>query len=60
MEARGYNPSAKRTRYRILKFSYIDFLSNFVSILLLTGIILLGIFNYEVQIFIFNLMERII
>lgn len=60
MEARGYNPSAKRTRYRILKFSYIDFVSNFVSILLLTGIILLGIFNYEVQIFIFNLLERII
>lgn len=60
MEARGYNPSAKRTRYRILKFSYIDFVSNFVSILLLTGIILLGIFNYEVQIFIFNLLERVI
>ena len=60
MEARGYNPSAKRTRYRILKFSYIDFVSHFVSILLLTGIILLGIFNYEVQIFIFNLLERII
>ena len=60
MEARGYNPSAKRTRYRILKFSYIDFVSNFVSILLLTGIILLGIFNYEVQIFIFDLLERVI
>ena len=35
MEARGYNPSAKRTRYRILKFKKIDFASLIISILVL-------------------------
>ena len=35
MEARGYNPSAKRTRYRVLKFKAKDVLSLFISILVL-------------------------
>lgn len=35
MEARGYNPSAKRTRYRILKFKKIDFASLIISVLVL-------------------------
>ena len=35
MEARGYNPSAKRTRYRTLKFTMKDVFSLLVSILVL-------------------------
>ena len=35
MEARGYNPSAKRTRYRILKFSKKDVYSLIISVLVL-------------------------
>ena len=35
MEARGYNPSAKRTRYRVLKFQAKDVLSLCVSIVVL-------------------------
>lgn len=39
MEARGYNPSAKRTRYRILKFSGRDVVSIMLSMLVLGGCI---------------------
>ena len=35
MEARGYNPSAKRTRYRVLKFQAKDVLSLCISIVVL-------------------------
>lgn len=35
MEARGYNPSAKRTRYRTLKFTMKDVFSLLVSVLVL-------------------------
>jgi energy-coupling factor transport system permease protein len=35
MEARGYNPSAKRTRYRVLKFQAKDVLSLCVSMIVL-------------------------
>ena len=35
MEARGYNPSGKRTRYRTLKFSSKDIFSLLISILIL-------------------------
>ena len=42
MEARGYDPSAKRTRYRTLNFKLIDLISSIVSIFILLGIILLG------------------
>lgn len=35
MEARGYNPSGKRTRYRTLKFSSKDVFSLLISILIL-------------------------
>ena len=48
MEARGYNPSAKRTRYRVLKFKISDLISSIVTILLLTSIILLGVFNLQI------------
>ena len=56
MEARGYNPSAKRTRYRLLKFSSIDLISSLFTILLLIGVILLKIYNIELQMFIFDLI----
>ncbi|MBO6280188.1 MAG: energy-coupling factor transporter transmembrane protein EcfT [Bacilli bacterium] len=39
MEARGYNPYAKRSRYRILKFSWRDLIA-FISILAIFGGIL--------------------
>ena len=48
MEARGYNPSAKRTRYRTLKFTKIDLISFILSGILLAGIILLGVFNVQI------------
>lgn len=59
MEARGYNPSAKRTRYRLLKFSYIDLLSALVTISLLVGVIFIKIYNLELQMFIFKIVEWI-
>lgn len=40
MEARGYNPSGKRTRYRIMKFTWNDFW----AIVILTIIIVLTVF----------------
>lgn len=41
MEARGYNPTAKRTRYRILKFHWRDLLS-----VIFTGVILAGVIYF--------------
>jgi len=52
MEARGYNPSAKRTRYRKLKFTAKDFVSLFVSLIVLGGCIVLS--NYP------NLLENLL
>ncbi len=48
MEARGYNPDAKRTRYRVMKFCKIDFLSFVVIVLLFSGIILAIIFKVDI------------
>lgn len=59
MEARGYNPKAKRTRYRSLNFKLVDLISLFIIILLLTGIILLGVYQLPIQNFILNLLETI-
>ena len=55
MEARGYNPSAKRTRYRILKFKLIDLLAVIISILLLTSIIIIGVFNSQIEMWFWGL-----
>ena len=55
MEARGYDPSAKRTRYRILKFKNVDLISAIGGCLLLTLIILVGIFNMNIQEFFWGL-----
>ena len=39
MEARGYDPNGKRTRYRVLKFRWSDLLTFMVSAILLAGVI---------------------
>ena len=41
MEARGYDPSKKRTRYRVLKFKLCDLGALMVVAILVTGSILL-------------------
>lgn len=48
MEARGYNPDAKRTRYRVMKFSKIDFSSFVIITLLFTGVILMIVFKVDI------------
>ena len=37
MEARGYVPGAKRTRYHVLKFRFKDYLFIFICVVILTG-----------------------
>ena len=59
MEARGYNPSAKRTRYRLLKFTYVDIVSSLITVLLLAGVILIKIYNIELQMLLFKIVEFI-
>ncbi len=48
MEARGYDPNGKRTRYRVLKFKWLDLISLFVVLLLLTGGILALVYKVEI------------
>ena len=48
MEARGYNPSAKRTRYRVLKFKLSDLFAALIIVILLTLVILLGVYNLQI------------
>lgn len=48
MEARGYNPSAKRTRYRVLKFKLSDLFAALITVILLTLVILLGVYNLQI------------
>ena len=48
MEARGYNPSAKRTRYRVLKFKLSDLFAALITVILLTLGILLGVYNLQI------------
>ena len=57
MEARGYNPSAKRTRYRTLKFTKTDLISFILSLVLLAGIIVLGVYNESIDIWFWNLFK---
>lgn len=46
MEARGYDPSAKRTRYRVLKFTSSDWLSLSLIVVITAGFVYLS-FNKE-------------
>ncbi len=48
MEARGYDPNAKRTRYRSLKFRLIDLLALIISLLLLGGVIFVFVYDHNV------------
>lgn len=48
MEARGYNPSAKRTRYRVLKFKLSDSFAALITVILLTLVILLEVYNLQI------------
>ena len=47
MEARGYDPKAKRTRYRILKFSWGDVIGFFLSCVVLSGTIVISSFKWN-------------
>lgn len=45
MEVRGYDPDAKRTRYRVMKIRFIDILVVFLLLAFLVAIILMMVFN---------------
>jgi len=47
MEARGYNPSAKRTRYRIMRWHLRDTFALSLSVMLLAGLILLSVYKID-------------
>jgi energy-coupling factor transport system permease protein len=47
MEARGYDPNAKRTRYRQLRFHFRDFFGLFLVLCALTGGILLLVYKVD-------------
>ena len=55
MEARGYDPSAIRTRYRVLRFKTVDLVSSIISVLLMTAIILIGVFSNNIETFFWGL-----
>ena len=49
MEARGYDPKAKRSRYRQLSFSYRDLIAFLFTILLFAGVLFLFIYDKKVE-----------
>ena len=49
MEARGYDPKAKRTRYKTLKGSFRDIIALIVGLLALGGIIFLLVYDHNVS-----------
>ena len=55
MEARGYDTSKKRTRYRKLHITYRDFVASFVCIAILVGVIFLGKYDTSIYLSIKNL-----
>ncbi len=48
MECRGYDPDAKRTRYRLLRFHFSDLLSFLVCAGILVAVILAFAYHYDV------------
>lgn len=48
MEARGYDPYAKRSRYRKLSFSYLDLISLFIVLIIFGGLLTLTIWDTHV------------
>jgi len=59
MEARGYNPQGKRTKYRMLKFSARDLIAFVLFALILIGAILLLVFKVPVLSAFHDLVELI-
>lgn len=55
MEARGYNPRAKRTRYRNLHWGISDTLSLIFVIVITTGVIVTSVMNWNFIEMIFNI-----
>ncbi|NMV82784.1 MAG: energy-coupling factor transporter transmembrane protein EcfT [Erysipelotrichia bacterium] len=55
MEARGYNPRAKRTRYRNLHWGISDTLSLIFVIIITTGVIVTSVMNWNFIEMIFNI-----
>lgn len=55
MEARGYDPSKKRTRYRKLHITYKDFIASGICILIFVGVIFLGKYESSIYLSIKNL-----
>ena len=45
MEARGYDPGAKRTRYRVMTWKFRDTLALIFVVLFFTGVILVSVFD---------------
>lgn len=48
MEARGYNPESKRTRYRVVKWGLKDTVACVVLALILAGVIVLAIYKFDI------------
>lgn len=57
MIARGYDPRAKRTRYRLLRFSWRDALVLGSSLLILTGVILLLVYKIDLIVITQNIIS---
>lgn len=49
MEAKGYDPRGKRTKYRKLKFTYKDIIAFSIVLLMFSGMLFLLIWNYNVS-----------
>ena len=49
MESRGYDPKEKRTRYRLLHFSYRDLISLILGCLIFAGIIVLFVLDGKID-----------
>lgn len=56
MEARGYNPGAKRTRYRVLKWSIYDTLSLFLLLIFFGGVLYISIARVDFVVLITTLI----
>lgn len=49
MEARGYDPYAKRSRYRVLKFHFVDLIGFVITMLFFSAVLFLVIYDGYVQ-----------
>ena len=49
MEARGYDPRAKRTKYRKLRFTYRDIIAFIVAGVVFGGVLYLFIYDHTVE-----------